>query len=201
MHQQHQYGSFPIHLSWRAAFQSLNEHRGEKESRRKRAEHCETDNLLTIADREEELSFVYVRAIAAQAAYATAAPSLDRSGVDLSIHAGGATKPALDLQLKASVNLAKRDDGFVRHNYDLLRIETQTPRLLVVLDLPADRDRRAAVTEEKLILRNRAYWLSLRGFPETANEASITVKMPEVNLFNIDSMRCLIDQSRRWEIQ
>ena len=64
-----------------------------------------TDNLLTIADQEEELSFVYVRAIAAQAGYATSAPSLDRSGVDLSIHAGGAMKPALDLQLKASVNL------------------------------------------------------------------------------------------------
>ena len=207
MHQQqHQYGSFPIHLSWRAAFQSLNEHRGEKENRRKRAEHCETDNLLTIADREEELSFVYVRAIAAQAAYTTAAPSLDRSGVDLSIHAGGATKPALDLQLKASVNLAKRDDGFVRHklkrrNYDSLRIETQTPRLLVVLDLPADRDRRAAVTEEKLILTNRAYWLSLKGFPETANEVSITAKIPEANLFNVDSMRRLMDQSRRGKIQ
>lgn len=165
-----------------------------------------TDNLLTIADQEEELSFVYVRAIAAQAAYATAAPSLDRSGVDLSIHAGGAMKPALDLQLKASVNLAKRDDGFVRHklkrhNYDSLRIETQTPRLLVVLDLPADRDRWVTVTEEKLILRNRAYWLSLRGFPETANEVSITVKIPEANLFNVDSMRRLMDQSRRGRIQ
>ncbi len=115
-------------------------------------------------------------------------------------------KPALDLQLKASVNLAKLDDGFVRHklkrhNYDLLRIETQTPRLLVVLDLPADRDRWVTVTEERLILRNRAYWLSLKGFPETANEVSITVKIPEANLFNVDSMRRLMDQSRRGKIQ
>ena len=165
-----------------------------------------TDNLLTIADQEEELSFVYVRAIAAQAGYATSAPSLDRSGVDLSIHAGGAMKPALDLQLKASVNLEKLGDGFVRHklkrnNYDLLRIGTQTPRLLVVLDLPTDRDRWVTVTEEKLILRNRAYWLSLQGFPETANVASITVKIPEANLFNVDSMRHLMDQSRRGKIQ
>ena len=31
------------------------------------------------------------------------------------------------------------------------------------------RERWVTVTEEKLILRNKAYWLSLRGFPETTN--------------------------------
>lgn len=165
-----------------------------------------TDTLLTIADQEEELSLVYVRAIAAEAGYATSAPSLDRSGVDLSVHAGGTMKPALDLQLKASINLVELSDGFVRfklkrRNYDLLRTETQTPRLLVVLDLPADRDRWVTVTEKKLVLRNRAYWLSLRGFQESTNEVSITVKIPKANLFNVDSMRSLMNQSRRGKIQ
>lgn len=115
-------------------------------------------------------------------------------------------KPALDLQLKASINLVELSDGFVRfklkrRNYDLLRTETQTPRLLVVLDLPADRDRWVTVTEKKLVLRNRAYWLSLRGFQESTNEVSITVKIPKANLFNVDSMRSLMNQSRRGKIQ
>ena len=67
-----------------------------------------TDALLTTSDREEVLSCVYVRAIAARAGYTTSTRSLDRDGVDLQIQAGGAMRPALDVQLKATVNLERR---------------------------------------------------------------------------------------------
>ena len=63
------------------------------------------DSLLTAADREEALSRVYARAVAASAGYVTADPDFDRDGVDLRIQSGGAMRPALDLQLKATVNL------------------------------------------------------------------------------------------------
>ena len=39
---------------------------------------------------------------------------------------------------------------------------TQTPRLLVVLELPADESQWMTVTREELVLRRRAYWLSLQ---------------------------------------
>ena len=164
------------------------------------------DVPLRTADQEEALSCVYVRAIAARAGYTTSTPSPDRDGVDLQIQAGGAMRPALDLQLKATVNLERRGDRHVRYplkrrNYDLLRIETQTPRLLVVLDLPNDSDQWMTVTTEKLILRHRAYWLSLRGREETTNKASITVKIPKGNLFNVEGLRCLMEQSRGGRIQ
>lgn len=99
-----------------------------------------TDVLLTNADRKEALSRVYVHAVAARAGYVTAMYDQDRDGVDLRIQAGGEMRPAIELQLKATVHLAASDDGHFRfalkrRNYDLLRIETQTPRLLVVLDL------------------------------------------------------------------
>ena len=60
--------------------------------------------------------------------------------MDLQIQAGGEMRPALDLHLKATINLKRRDDGHVRiplkrRNYDLLRMETQVPRLVVVLVL------------------------------------------------------------------
>lgn len=97
-----------------------------------------TDELLTAPDRQEALSRAYAHAVAAQAGYVTAVYAEDRDGVDLRIQAGGAMRPALDLQLKATVNLSQSEDGgfrfpLKRRNYDLLRIDTQTPRLLVVL--------------------------------------------------------------------
>ena len=65
-----------------------------------------TDRLLGTADRKEALSRVYTRAVAAAAGYAVGECDFDRDGVDLRIHAGGEMRPALDLQLKATVRLA-----------------------------------------------------------------------------------------------
>ena len=56
-----------------------------------------TDMLLTVPDREEALSRVYTRAVAAIAGYVTADTDFDRDGVDLRIQSGGAMRPALDL--------------------------------------------------------------------------------------------------------
>ena len=105
-----------------------------------------TDALMTDADQKEALSFVYAKAIAARAGYVSLDYDLDRDGIDLRIQAGGAMRPALELQLKATVNLARRDDGYFhfplkRRNYDLLRDATQTPRLLLVLELQKEKSR------------------------------------------------------------
>jgi hypothetical protein len=160
------------------------------------------DALLTGRDREEALSRVYVRAVAAYAGYATAECDFDRDGVDLRIHAGGAMRPALDLQLKATVNLAESQDGryrfpLQRRNYDLLRDETQTPRLLVVLDLPKDEDQWMTITTEELVLRRCAYWLSLKGCAETDNSWSVTVYIPMENVLDVESLRVLMERSRQ----
>ena len=85
-----------------------------------------TDRLLTARDEEERLSMAYAHAVAARAGYTTAVYDLDRNGIDLRIQAGGAMRPALELQLKATVNLRQADaESFsfalpVR-NYNLLR--------------------------------------------------------------------------------
>ena len=164
------------------------------------------DALLTSQDKEEALSRVYARAVAAAAGYLTAELDFDRDGVDLRIHAGGAMRPALDFQLKATGNLRLPADGDLRYplprrNYDLLRLETQTPRLLVVLDLPSDPSQWVTITDDELVLRHRAYWLNLRGCGATENQSSITVRIPRQNLFNVESLRALMDQSRGGIIQ
>lgn len=130
-----------------------------------------TATLLTGPDQKDGLSLAYVKAYvkapAARAGFSTAAPETDRDSVDVRIMAGGPRRPALDLQLKATADLAEAQDGFRRfrlriENYDDLRVETQTPRLLVVLDLPQDEAQWMTVTNQELVLRCRAYWVSLQ---------------------------------------
>ena len=165
-----------------------------------------TDTLLAVTDQEEALSHAYAYAVAARAGYSTAMQREDRDGIDFRIQAGGGMRPALDLQLKATINLGRSDDGCFRfplnrRNYDLLRIETQTPRLLMVLDLPRDRNLWMTITADELVMRRSAYWLNLKGYPETDNSASVTVRIPEQNLFDVENLRMLMEQSRGGVIQ
>lgn len=164
------------------------------------------DILLTAADREEALSKAYAHSVAASAGYVTAVYDYDRDGVDIRIQSGGSMRPAIDLQLKATINLGAPSNGFFRfplnrRNYDLLRIETQTPRLLVVLDLPREETRWLTITRDELVLRRRAYWLNLRGQEERTNQDSITVYIPEGNLFDVSALIRLMSQSRQGRIQ
>ena len=165
-----------------------------------------TDTLLTVPDQKERLSLVYVRALAARTGFVTSVPELDRNSVDLRIQAGGPRQPALDLQLKATAVLDEPQAGFVPFrltikNYDDLRDETQTPRLLVVFELPRDELRWMTVTAEELVLRRRAYWLSLQqGYAEDAEQQTVTVRIPEHNVFDVEALRELMERSRKGEI-
>lgn len=164
------------------------------------------DALLTEGDRKEALSRAYAYAVAARAGYVTAMYDQDRDGVDLRIQTGGQMRPAIELQLKATVRLAASDDGHFRfplkrRNYDLLRIKTQTPRLLVVLDLPGDESRWMTINGHELVLRRRAYWLNLRDMDETSNTTSVTIRIPEQNVFDPRSLQALMMQAREGKIR
>lgn len=165
-----------------------------------------SDALLSDADQEEALSRVYARAVAARAGYTTADRDFDRDSVDLSINAGGAMRPGIDLQLKATTNLRHLRDGSIRydlkvHNYDLLRIETQTPRYLMVLELPPDKDRWMDISELRLVLRKRAFWVDLFDADEVPNRSTVAIDVPESNLFDVGGLRALMEQSRSGRIR
>ena len=162
-----------------------------------------TETLLTMADQKERLSLVYVNALAARAGFVTSVPDVDRDSVDLSIRAGAPRYPNLDLQLKATAGLARPVAGFVgfrlgRKNYDDLRVDTQTPRLLVVLELPSDETLWMTVTAEELVLRRRAYWLSLQQAEET-DQQTVTVRIPERNVFDVEGLKALMERSSKGE--
>ena len=165
-----------------------------------------TGTLLTGPDQKEGLSVVYARAVAIRAGFLTSVPEPDRDSVDLRVQAGGPRRPALDLQLKATIGLGEPQAGVLSFrlpvkNYNDLSIPTQTPRLLVVLELPKDNARWMTVTAEELVLRRRAYWLSLQqGHEEIVGKQTVTVHIPEQNVFDVETLRALMERSRKGEI-
>jgi hypothetical protein len=161
-----------------------------------------TDALMAVTDREEALSRAYIAAVAAGAGYVTSVTDFDRDGVDLQIRAGGAMRPSLDIQIKATINLGEPKGGLFRfplkrRNYDLLMADTMIPRILVVMDLPKNESDWLEVTADRLILRRCAYWASLGGLGETANKESVTILIRSSNRFDVESLKALMEQARR----
>lgn len=161
---------------------------------------------LTRTIQEEAISRAYVQAVAAGAGFTTASYDFDLDGIDLRVQAGGQMRPALELQLKATINLRGPIDDEYRfdlktENYKRLREPTQTPRLLVVLKLPRDSNEWIEITPHELMLRDRAYWVDLLGAPKTTNKRTIAVGIPKQNLFNIESLQSLMDRSSEGRIR
>ena len=161
------------------------------------------DELLPSGGREEALSKAYAHAVAAAAGYTTAVYDYDRSGTDLLVQAGGHMSPVLALQLKATINLTplRSQDGEVfsfrlkKENHDWLRLPSQIPRILVVLDLPKPEAEWITITTEELVLRHCAYWHDLNG-AEEANGAFPTVHIQKSRIFDVPGIRWLMEQSR-----
>ena len=115
------------------------------------------------------------------------------------------TQFAVDVQLKATKKVPVEQDGRYSHslkvkNYDELRsINTGAPQLLVVLFLPVDANTWLAHSEDCLVARRCAYWLSVRGAQET-DQDSKTVYIPRANLLSVDALRTLMTRFSRMEV-
>ncbi len=159
------------------------------------------DEILTQEDRQERISTAFAHAVAARAGYTTSVYDLDRTGIDLLIQAGGTMRPQLGLQMKATTTLNLTGDRLqfsfrmLTKHYDWLRLPSQVPRLLVVLDMPQEENDWMTINDTGLIMRRQAYWKDLKDEPET-DRNSITVNIPTDNVFNVDSLRDHMERSR-----
>ncbi len=165
---------------------------------------------MTDNEQKQQLSIAYVHAVAARAGFACERPKVDDDSVDLQIGASGAVhdeavirSPRIELQLKSTAqdHLSNGHLAFPLpiKNYDDLRGETLVPRLLVVFQLPEDSSRWLEQTEEQMISRRCAFWLSLRGEPETKNTKTVTVRLPRENIFTVEALRSLMTRVARKE--
>ncbi len=154
--------------------------------------------MLPRNHRMELLSKAYVRAVVAQAGFSCDDVHSD-FGIDLTVRNIAQRDgrfvdlgPLVDLQLKSTTFAGIRVTNKQIHydlsvkNYNDLRMENinRQPRLLVLFVMPDGEEEWLTQTEEATTLRHCAYYVSLVGAPATQNERTVSVAIPENNLFN-----------------
>jgi hypothetical protein len=172
--------------------------------------------MLTDQNLEAELSYAYLHAVASRAGFSCEYRNrhLDGAGIDATITEDGRrlasdsilTSFSVDIQLKATYLELPDNDGRLSYvlsvpHYDKLRLdEVAAPRLLVLMRLPHHPEEWLQITEEALIARRCAYWLSLRGASASANNDSQTVYVPRANLLSSRGLTDLMACFSRLEV-
>lgn len=159
--------------------------------------------MLIQSHQQEALSRAYVQAIAARAGMSFSLPSNDY-GIDLTLNdievrgvRWGESGHKLDVQAKSTTKAQVRTTGIkynreVQAYEDLRVVHSGCPRILVLLVLPEDERRWCEQTEDNLILRHCAYWLSLQGLPRTRNRKTVQVVIPKTQVFSADALRAMM---------
>jgi hypothetical protein len=148
---------------------------------------------------KQQFSIAYVHAVAAAVGLKIFRSDVDDESVDIGLgQSGGAgtiRSPRLDIQVKCTEQDVLREDGvhfpLKRKNYDDLReINVMVPRILVVVLVPDDGAQwLTEVPEERICLHRSAWWMTLKGAEDRPGVESPTVVLPRANLFNVDSLR------------
>jgi hypothetical protein len=159
-------------------------------------------NPLDPKDIESELSYAYLHAVASKVGVGCQISTRheDNRGIDAQLTCweqfdeGYKEEIDLKIQLKATIQEPSQTNTHFSYffkgakQYDFLREETRTQhRLLIVLFLPKNTEEWLNVQPERLILKNCAYWVSLRG-AESGNSSGQTVYLPKEQLFTPESL-------------
>ncbi len=159
---------------------------------------------IQMQDKESELSYAYLHAVAAQAGFAcqVSARLCDNHGIDATVRVLEKLSPdsvltdfTIDIQLKATIQNLTEIDGRFSYSlpitqYDKLRSPfAANQKLLVILQLPENPSEWLTLGEEQLVMKRCAYWVSLRGASEVTGQKSTTVRVPRKNLLSPDIFR------------
>lgn len=151
---------------------------------------------MHVSTKMERFTLAYIAAVAARAGFEFVESQDDFDSVDGTLRASFGRRPRIDFQAKAtSRDVLKADQvtfALSRKNYDELRIETITPRLLIVILMPSEEGNWLSHSEDELILRHCGYWVSLRGEPLVDNETSVTIYLPRAQRFDVDQLSGLM---------
>jgi hypothetical protein len=137
-------------------------------------------------------------------------PSPDM-GIDLSIHdivvVGKQRIESgfrIDVQARSTTQV-RQGKADIRYDLDVATYETLRypaagcPRLLVVLLLPEEENDWLAQSEQELILRHAAYWISLKGQKVTSNRRSVRLTIPQANLFTVQTVQAMMSRIKAGE--
>ncbi|MGF1472420.1 MAG: DUF4365 domain-containing protein [Rubrobacteraceae bacterium] len=158
---------------------------------------------VDLSQRKEQFSIAYLHAVASVAGYRTATPNVDDDSIDWCVKARGRhgriRSPQVDLQLKCTEQVACRNGSFAFplsvKNYNELRgSDVHVPRILVVVFVPEAIHLWLDQSEERLLMKHCAYWVSLREAAPRSNTASVTVSLPRTNRFTVSALEDMMSR-------
>lgn len=158
-------------------------------------------DMMTPNMQKSRLSLSYIEAVASHAGFWVDEPKVDYDSVDGTLKSDFGKRPRIEFQAKAT------SQDIVRENrihfplpvktYNDLRIDPINPRILIVLIMPQPLDEWLEQTQSALCIRKCAYWMSLKGCPETSNTSNITVQLPLSNVFNAEQLTDMMQKTER----
>ena len=158
---------------------------------------------MDLNTRKERFSLAYINAVAARAGYQVVEPPVDRDSVDGILMGDFGRRPRVDFQAKATSRDLARGDSITFplpiKNYDDLRADTRTPRLLIVVMMPDDESEWLRQSNDELCLRHCGYWLSLANMLSVGNTDNVTVQIPLANIFSSSQLTDLMGKAERGE--
>lgn len=162
--------------------------------------------LMHHTQRMEQFNQSYVLALASAAGYTVMNPPVDDDSIDAIIKSrakhGILKSPSIDMQLKATSTLDVNAGNFVydlkvKNYHDLRNVDVAAPRILVVMHVPLDCDEWVKCTEERIEMQKRAYWVSLKGQPDTRNQNTVRIEIPRTNILDVSSLHVLMNKAGR----
>jgi hypothetical protein len=166
--------------------------------------------VLIRSHRQEALSRAYIQALAGVCGLSCSFRDFDY-GIDLTLHSVqykgrrySETGFKLDVQAKSDRRATLTAES-VLHDLEVKAYEdlrdpaAGCPRILVLLVLPPEEADWTEQTEQHLLLRGCAYWLSLKGMRRTSNRRTVRVALPRANVFSAPALLALMDKIKRGE--
>jgi len=138
---------------------------------------------------KEEFSLAYVHSVAAAAGVGiTISLRPDIDGVDVAFAGFVGRRARLEAQVKSFTYQPEPEQPTIPYdlkveNHRLLTLKTHTPRILIVVTVPANVADWCAHTEEGFRLHRCGYYFNLQGLPETKRKKTERVQIPRTNLF------------------
>jgi hypothetical protein len=166
--------------------------------------------VLIRTHRQESLSRAYIQAIASRCGLNCSFRDF-AYGIDVTVHLIQRRDNRyvesgfnLDIQAKSSFAATVADkqvvyDMEVKTYDDLRDPDVGTPRILVLLVQPENETDWIEMTEEELMIRRCAYWLSLKGQGPTMNSSTIRVSIPRANRFSVEALQGIMERLRNGE--
>ena len=154
---------------------------------------------MTANMQKSRLSLSYIQTVASHAGFGVDEPKIDYDSVDGSLYGDFGKRPRIEFQAKSTSQDVVREDyihfSLPVKTYNDLRIDAINPRILIVLIMPQASDEWLEQTQSALCIRKCAYWMSLKGRPETSNTSRVTVQLPLSNVFNVEQLTDMMQKT------